>query len=91
MSSLTIYQVSAELQAQLDDIDPETGELGEGYANALGLMKNKTAAVGAYIAQRELEVDAAKARLGGNICTSPGKQTGRPSGNIFQKLCVISA
>ena len=63
MSSLTIYQVSAELQAQLDDIDPETGELGEGYANALGLMKNKTAAVGAYIAQRELEVDAAKARL----------------------------
>jgi hypothetical protein len=52
---LTLFQSSEELRRVLDQVDPDTGELPEGYESARGLVANKASKVGAYILQSEAE------------------------------------
>ena len=53
---ISLYRAADELRHVLDQIDPETGEIPEGYESALGLVKNKGAKVGSYILQTEAEM-----------------------------------
>lgn len=63
MTAVTLYELSNQLAALLDQIDPETGELPEEYEHARELVINKAGAVAAYVAQRELEADAMAERV----------------------------
>lgn len=54
--NVTLYQAADELRQVLDQVNPETGELPEGFETALGLVKNKGGKVGAYILQTEAEM-----------------------------------
>lgn len=59
--NITLYQAADELREILDQVDPDTGELPEGYESALGLVKNKAAKVGAYLLQTQAEADMVEA------------------------------
>ena len=61
--TITLYKAAEEFEAVLDQIDPETGELPAEYGTARELVERKSAAVAAYIAQREMEADAISERL----------------------------
>lgn len=54
---ITLHKAAEDLRATLAQVDPETGALPEGFENALGLVKRKSAAVGAFILQAEREAD----------------------------------
>ena len=62
MSNVTLWKAAEDLREVLDQVDPETGELPEGFENAYGLVKNKGAKVGAYILQTEAEMDMIETR-----------------------------
>jgi len=59
--TITLYKAAEEFAAALDQIDPETGELPAEYGTARELVERKSAAVAAYIAQREMEAMRARA------------------------------
>lgn len=59
--NITLYQAADELRHVLDQVDPETGELPEGFESALGLVKHKGGKVGAYILQAEAEAEMIEA------------------------------
>lgn len=54
---ITLIGAVNELRETLDQVDESTGELPEGFESALGLVKRKSAAVGAYILQTEAEAE----------------------------------
>lgn len=54
---ITLFTAAEDLRDVLSQVDPETGLLPEGFESALGLVKRKGAAVGAWIAQVEAECD----------------------------------
>ena len=54
---ITLFQSIDELREVLDQVNEETGELPEGFESAIGLVKRKGAAVGAYILQTEREAE----------------------------------
>ena len=51
--NITLYESVGELQTLLDEIDPDTGELPEGFGDARNVVVTKASAVGAYILQSE--------------------------------------
>lgn len=57
---ITLYRAAETYREILDQIDPETGEIPEGFLeefdNAKGLVKNKGTSVAAYILQQEAEM-----------------------------------
>lgn len=55
--NITLYAAAQELRAVLDQIDPETGELPEGFESVRGLVANKSGKVAAWIAQTEAEAE----------------------------------
>lgn len=57
MQSITLYQAANEVAEAFDQMDPETGELGEGYADARELVERKGVATIAYIGQRDAEIE----------------------------------
>lgn len=63
MTSLTLYTLTQDLIDLFDQIDPETGEFPEEYGKAREMVANKAANVAAYIANRELAIEAMKARV----------------------------
>jgi hypothetical protein len=60
---ITLYKAAEELRETLDQVDPETGELPEGYESILGLVKNKGQAVIAYRLNELATVEMIKAHI----------------------------
>lgn len=63
MTHLTLYQLTDDLIELLDQVDPETGELPAELGAVRELVAAKAANVAAYIASRECQIDAMRARL----------------------------
>jgi hypothetical protein len=57
--SITLHQATEQVRALLDQIDPETGELPEGFESARALVATKATAVAAYILESERQAVAA--------------------------------
>lgn len=58
--SITLHQATEQVRALLDQIDPETGELPDGFESARALVATKATAVAAYILESERQAVAAK-------------------------------
>jgi hypothetical protein len=50
---ITLYQAAAHVRELLDQIDPETGELPEGFEQARAIVATKAVAVAAYMLESE--------------------------------------
>lgn len=55
MNDITLYRAAAEVRELLEQMDPETGELPEGYQQARELVASKAQAVAAFILQNEAQ------------------------------------
>ena len=51
--NITLHQAAEDVRALLDQIDPETGEMPEGYEAARDIVERKAVAVVAYVLERE--------------------------------------
>ena len=51
--NLTLHQAADELRLLFDQIDPETGELPDGFADARAVVAGKAVAVAAYLLESE--------------------------------------
>ena len=58
--SITLHQATEAVRDLLDQIDPETGELPEGFDDARAIVAHKAVAVAAYILETGRSIDAAK-------------------------------
>lgn len=56
--SMTLFDAAAQIRAELQAIDPETGEIGEGYAYSLELFQQKGAACVAYCKDEAAQIKA---------------------------------
>lgn len=54
---ITLHAATEQVRELLDQIDPETGELPEGYDNARALVEQKATAVVAYALESEKQAD----------------------------------
>lgn len=54
---ITLHQATEQVRELLDQIDPETGELPEGYDSARALVEKKATAVVAYALESERQAD----------------------------------
>ena len=59
--NITLHQATEQVRELLDQIDPETGELPEGYADARSLVVNKAVAVTAYILEADRSIESVEA------------------------------
>lgn len=59
--NITLHQATEQVRELLDQIDPETGELPEGYADARSLVVNKAVAVTAYIIESDRNIESVEA------------------------------
>jgi hypothetical protein len=59
--NITLHQATEEVRALLDQIDPDTGELPEGFENARAVVTTKAVAVTAYIVESERSLEGVKA------------------------------
>jgi hypothetical protein len=50
---ITLYQAAANVRELLDQIDPETGEIPEGFEQARAIVATKATAVAAYMLESE--------------------------------------
>jgi Siphovirus Gp157 len=55
--NITLYQAAEELRHLLDQIDPETGEMPEGFEQARGIVATKATAVAAYLLESSKQAD----------------------------------
>lgn len=55
---LTLHAAADAVRQLLDQIDPETGELPEGFEQARAIVATKAAAVTAYLLESERQADA---------------------------------
>lgn len=55
MNDVTLYRAATEVRELLEQIDPETGELPEGFTQARELVATKAQAVAAFILQNEAQ------------------------------------
>ena len=62
-NKVTLYSLTEEMRSLLENVDPETGELPDGYGEVHALVEKKASAVAAYIANKELELQAIDDRL----------------------------
>lgn len=62
MTAITLYQASEDLQALLDQVDPDTGELPDGLSQAREVVARKAQSVAAYILNTEAHIGLVKAR-----------------------------
>lgn len=58
--NITLHQATEQVRELLDQIDPETGELPEGYEDARALVVSKSIAVTAYILEADRAIASAK-------------------------------
>lgn len=59
--NITLYQAAHEVRDLLDQIDPETGELPEGFEHARDLVASKAKAVAAFILENNAQADMVEA------------------------------
>lgn len=55
--NITLYQAAQEVRELLDQIDPETGELPEGFDEARAIVASKAQAVAAFILENNAQAD----------------------------------
>lgn len=60
---ITLHQATEQVRELLDQIDPETGEMPEGFEAARQLVERKAIAVSAYILESRRGIDAVKAYI----------------------------
>lgn len=58
---VTLYKAADDFRHLLDDMDPETGELPEGYTQARALVASKAQSVAAYVLSQDAEADMVEA------------------------------
>lgn len=56
---ITLHKAADDVRQLLDQIDPETGELPEGFEQARAVVATKATAVAAYLIEAEKQADAA--------------------------------
>lgn len=56
---ITLHKAADDVRQLLDQIDPETGELPEGFDQARAIVATKATAVAAYLIESEKQADAA--------------------------------
>lgn len=55
--NITLYQAAAEVRELLDQIDPETGEVPEGFTQARALVATKAQSVAAWVLDNDAQAD----------------------------------
>lgn len=55
MNNISLYTAAAQVRELLDQIDPETGELPEGFDNARALVASKATAVAAFVLENDAQ------------------------------------
>lgn len=63
MSNVTLFDISQSVRESINQIDPDTGEIGESYAQSRELFQNKAIACVAYAKEEAAALDAAAAML----------------------------
>lgn len=58
--NITLHKATEQVRELLDQIDPETGELPEGFEQARELVTTKAVSVTAYILESERGIESAK-------------------------------
>ena len=58
---VTLYEAAATVRELLEQIDPETGELPEGYEQARAIVATKAQAVAAFVLENEHQADMVEA------------------------------
>ena len=61
--NITLHQATETARTFLDQIDPETGELPEGFEDARALVTHKAVAVAAYILEADRGIESVKAYI----------------------------
>lgn len=61
--NITLHQATEQVRELLDQIDPETGELPEGFEDARALVTHKAVAVAAYILEADRGIESVKAYI----------------------------
>lgn len=56
--NITLHQATEQVRSLLDQIDPDTGELPEGYEDARAIVMHKAVAVAAYIVESSLHTES---------------------------------
>lgn len=59
--NITLYQAAEQLRSLLDQMDPESGEMPEGFEQARALVATKAQSVTAYILDAEKRADMVEA------------------------------
>lgn len=59
--NITLYQAAQDVRELLDQIDPESGELPEGFDQARAIVATKAQAVAAYILQDDAQANMVEA------------------------------
>jgi hypothetical protein len=60
MSNITLHQATEQVRELLDQIDPETGEMPEGFDQAREIVASKAVAVTAYILEKDRHLESIK-------------------------------
>lgn len=63
MSNITLFDIAQSVREAVDQIDPETGELVEAYAQSRDLFDQKAIACVAYAKEEAIALDAATAAI----------------------------
>ena len=58
--NITLHNATEQVRAMLDQIDPETGEMPEGFEAARSLVAQRAVATTAYLLEAERQADAAE-------------------------------
>ncbi len=58
---ISLYKAAADVRELLDQIDPETGEMPEGFDQARAIVANKAQGVAAFILENEAQADMVEA------------------------------
>lgn len=61
MNNITLYSAAAQVRELLEQIDPETGELPEGFEQARALVATKAQACAAFILENESQASMVEA------------------------------
>lgn len=59
--NVSLYKAAADVREMFDQMDPETGELPEGFEPAREIVIRKSAAVAAYILEADKQADMVEA------------------------------
>lgn len=62
---ISLYQAAANVRELLDQIDPETGELPEGFEQARAIVATKAQGVAAFILENDAQADMVEAHAKG--------------------------